>query len=628
MLDSLRNSAKSWVAKLLLGLLVLSFAVWGISGQMFTGIGSDVLKVGGTSVSVLDYRLAYDRQISLLSRQLGTRLTREQAVNFGLDDQVLQQLATSAVLDETARRMGLGVSQQTVAQLTASDPAFRGAGGSFDRRQFEFVLSQVGMRPEEYLQNRENDAIRQQVIDAVAEGVSAPDTLLRNVALYRGESRTIEYVPLPRSLVEPIEPPSDEELQSWFDERKDNYAAPEYRQINYVKLEPEDVADPSAISEEQIRTAYEQERNRYTTPERRTIERVSFSSTEEAEAARESLRNGATFEDIVERQNGSLEEATLGTLSQDEIADPAIAEEAFSLPQGQVSQVVEGTFGPVLLRVTEIVPEEATPLEEVSDEIRQQLALEDGSRVLLDTYDAYEDARAGGASMQEAANQQGLTMETVEAVDRSGRRPDGTVISDLPESQELLNQAFETEQGLENPPIHIGANGYLFYEVSEVTPARERTLDEVRDQVLEDWTNAEAEARLDALAGRLEEELEGGKTLDEIAEEVDQEKRVKRGLKRQSDDPDLGQAGVAAVFRVPQGDTGSFANPAGAGRFLFRVTEVFQPASASADFLPENVANSMSQGISNDLLEQLVTQLRAENEVVVNRAAMQQALNF
>ena len=628
MLDSLRNAASTWVAKLLLGLLVVSFAVWGISGQMLGGGANDVLTAGGTSVSVLDYRLAYDQRLRELSQQLGTRLTREQAEAFGIDQQVLAQLSASAVLDETGRQMGLGVSEDKLAALTAADPAFRGMDGRFDRNQFEFVLSRVGMRPQDYLHNREQAAVRQQIIDAVAEGVSAPDTLLRNVALYRGEDRTVEYVPLPRSLVEPIEPPDEETLQSWFEERKGNYAAPEFRSIRYVKLEAEDIADPSVISDREVETFYQQQEDYYKTPERRTIEQITFPNTQDASAAYESLSAGTTFDDLVERQGLTREDASLGTLSRGDVADEAIAEAAFSLEEGEVSEVIEGTFGPVLLRVTEVIPEEVTPLSEVSDEIRQELALEEASRLVLDTYDAYEDARAGGASMQEAAEELQLEMKTVEAVDQSGQRPDGTALDGLPQSRELLSEAFQSEVDLENPAINMGANGFLFYEVADIIPARERSFEEVRDQVLADWTEAETDTRLAERAEELEKAIEQGASLDEIAAEIGQETTIKRGLKRGANDPDIGRAGVEAAFAVPMGGTGTFPSPTGDGRFLFKVTEVFEPASVSAEMVPEDVVERLTQGLENDLLDQLVARLQQEHQVTVNRAAMQRALTF
>jgi len=628
MLDSLRKAATTWVAKLLLVVLVVSFAVWGISGSMLTGTSGDVITAGGTSVSALDYRLAYDRRIAELSRQFGTRLTREQAVAFGIDEQVLSQLSAGAVLDETAREIGLGVSKDKLAELTASDPAFRGLDGRFDRSQFEFVLSRIGMRPEDYLKNREQAAVRQQIIDAVASGVSAPDELLRSLARYRGEDRTIEYVALPRSAVEPVEPPSDEQLQTWFEERKDNYAAPEYRKIEYVKLEAEDIADPSVISDEQVESYYQQNQAQYTTPERRQVEQLTFASAEEATAARESMRTGTTFEDLIERQGKKLQDVSLGTLTRADIPDQVIADAVFSLTEDQVSDVVQGTFGPVLLRVTEITPEAVTPLDQVKEEIRQQLALDEANRLLLDTYDQYEDARAGGDTLQEAAERLSLTVATIDAVDRDGNKPDGTRVEDVPNLPALLAEAFQTEVGVENAPINLTGSGFLFYEVAEIVPARDREFSEVRDRVLEDWTEAEVTSRLDARAKALQEEIKNGKTLDEISTELGQEKMVKRGLKREASDADLGQTGVAAVFSVAKGETGTVANPAGDARFIFQVTEVFEPASATAESLPDDIMTAVNQGLENDLLDQLVTRLQAEHGVTVNRTAMQQALAF
>src|SRR6185312_6261395 len=104
MLNSLRNAAGTWVAKLLLLMLVLSFAIWGITGKMMEGHGGNkVLTAGGTSVSINEFRLAYDRQANLMSQQLGQRLTRDQMKAFGLENQVLAQLVAGALLDEQAR---------------------------------------------------------------------------------------------------------------------------------------------------------------------------------------------------------------------------------------------------------------------------------------------------------------------------------------------------------------------------------------------------------------------------------------------------------------------------------------------------------------------------------------------
>jgi peptidyl-prolyl cis-trans isomerase D len=625
----MRTAAGSWVAKLFFIVLVVSFAGWGISGRIEGGSDSNtVLKAGDTSVSLNEYRLAYDRQLSTLSRQFGQRLTREQATALGVDQQVLSQLVAGAVLDEQARRLGLGISTDRLANLTRDDPAFHGSNGQFDRQQFDYVLRQVGMRPEEYMQNRQQAAVRQQIVEATTDGMKAPDAFLKAVALYRGEDRTVDYITMPQSLVEPIEDPSPTTLQAWFDKNKKKYAAPEYRKIAYVRLEPQDIADPSSISDDEVKKDYEAHVSSYTTPEKRTIEQIVFPNDAAAEAGLAAIKGGATFDDVAKSQGKTDADTKLGTLSKTEIPEQKIGDAAFSLNVGEISPVVEGAFGPVLLRVTAITPAVVKPLASVSEEIRKDLALNAANRDLLDVHDAWEDARAGGATMQEAADKLKLKVVTIDAIDHDGQAPDGSVIKDIPASEQLIKDAFESEKGIENDPITTKDDGFVYYEVRDISPAHDRTLDEVRTRATADWKAEEATSRLGAKAAEMEKKAKAGTSLDEIAGELKLEKETKRGVKRESNDADLGRDGVAAVFGVGQGGIGLFSGPDDKSQVLFKVTETFEPAGAGPDAVDEQGRKMFASGMANDLLDELVNKLQAEYGVTVDHSAIQRAMTF
>ena len=482
MLGILRSAAGTWVAKTLLLLLVASFAAWGVTTRLAGGFLAGhhaVITAGSTTVSITEYRLAYDRQINMLQQQIGQRISREQAKAYGIDNQVLAQLVSGAVLDEQARKLGLGFSKDRLAELTRQEPAFQGPNGQFDRRLFESRLRELGMRPEDYLKNRAQVAVRQQIVEAVSDGLKAPDTFFKAVALYRGEDRTIDYLTLPKALVEPIQAPSDSVLQAYFETNKKTYAAPEYRKFSYVRLEPEDIMDISAVTDQQVSDDYNKNKGRYTTPEMRTIEQLVFPTLDAAKAASDSLKTGATFDKIVTAQGKTQADTLLGTLSKDKISDKAVADAAFALAVNEISPVVQGTFGPVLLRVTEIKPEVVKPLAEVSDQIRKDLALGEASRILLDVHDNYEDTRAAGSTLAEAAAKLKLKDVTVEAIDRTGLKPDGTIIKDLPASPDLIKAVFEAEPNTENEALTTTNNGFVFYELTSITPARDRTLDEL-----------------------------------------------------------------------------------------------------------------------------------------------------
>ena len=628
MLGILRSAAGTWVAKALLSLLVVSFLAWGATTRMVGGVLGGhhaVITAGGTEVSINEYRLAYDRQLSLLSQQYGQRVTQEQAKLLGVDNQVLAQLVSGAVLDEQARKLGLGLSKDRLAELTREDPAFKGPSGQFDRRTFEYLLRQLGMRPEDYLKNRSQVAVRQQIVEAISDGLKVPQTFLKAVSLYRGEDRTIDYLVLPKTLVQPIEAPSDSALNAYFDANKKNYAAPEYRKFSYVRLEPQDIMDPSAVTDQQVRDDYNKNIARYTTPEMRTIEQLVFKTPDAAKAALDSLKAGATFDKLVTAEGKTQADTLLGTLSKDKIADKAVADAAFSLNANEVSQVVQGAFGPVLLRVTEIKPQVVKPLSEVSDQIRKDLALGEASRILLDVHDSYEDIRASGASLAQAADKLKLKVVTIDAIDRTGQRPDGTIVKDLPESADLIKAVFAAEPNTENEGLTTADNGFVFYEVQSITPARDRTLDEVRKKVAADWTEAETDKRLDAKAQELEKRLKAGATLDAIASELKLEKQTKRGLKREADDADFGKEGAAAMFGVGEGGTGLIPSPTGDGQILFKVAEVFEPAGADGSAVPDDAQKSFGAGMSDDLLDQLVAQLQSQYNVRIDPNAVSQA---
>lgn len=616
------------MAKGLLLLLLASFAVWGISGQIANGVGGDnVITAGDTKVSAQDYRLAYDRQLAVLSRQLGQRISAEQARQFGLDQMVLGQLVSGALLDEEASEMNLGLSKDRLASLVAEDPAFSGLNGQFSRSSFRSVLNNAGMSEADYIKNRQQVAIRQQIAEAVSDGITVPNALLEAAAQHAGTTRDVEYITLDESAVPPIDEPDDETLKAFYDEHQQEYVAPEYRKLNYVRLTPEDIADPASIAEDEVRADYDARKDRYTQPETRTVEQLVFQDEASAAAAHERILAGESFEKAVEEAGRTMSDVSLGTVKKSDIVDDAVADAAFALEfEGATSDVVDGSFGPVLVHVSKINAETVQSYDEVKDQIRQELALVQANDTLLDVHDAYEDARAGGNSMQEAAQNQRLDMQTIEAVDAQGRTPEGDMI-DLPERQALLQDAFESDVGVENPPLDAGNLGFLWYEVADIQPSRQLEFEEVRDRVKDDWTAQETDRLLDERAEELAKRLEGGEDLEAIAQDEGLTVENKYGLGRNASDPDFGRQAITEVFNGGPDHTGYVRAPSGDARQIFKVTSASEPLGG-AEALDPSTRTTLRDGMQNDLLDQLVAQLQSKYTVRVNQTALDQALNL
>ncbi|ASQ04040.1 peptidylprolyl isomerase [Sinorhizobium meliloti] len=627
MLDSLRNAAQTRVVKGLLALLILSFMVWGGQTLMVPNTPNAVVTVGDVKVSASDFRLAYERQVALLSRQLGTPLSRQQAQAFGVENQVYAQLVAGAALDQLATDMNLGLSEDRLARLIGEDPAFHGANGQFDRLTFSSVLRNAGLTEQDYINNRSQVAVRSQIVDALTDGYTAPKVLVDAIGKYRHETRTIDYLLLSNANIDAVKTPGDDVLAPWFESRKANYRAPEYRKISYIKLEPEDLAAPDAVTEEELRADYEKRKESYRTPATRTVEQLTFPSREAADAAAAKLAAGTSFDDLVKAEGKTSADVLLGDFTKERMPDAKIADAAFAVAQdGGTTPVVEGAFGPVILRVTNIRPDAVRSFDEVKEELRKEIALDAAREQLVGLHDKIEDERAGGVTVKEIAEQLKLKLVTVDAVDASGKDQNGDDVKDLPEPRALLQEVFKADVGTDTLAVNIGRDGSAWFDVEEIIPARDRTLDEVRDEVAADWTAEQQRAALAAKAKELKERIEKGAKLADIASELGLVVETKTGLTRATNDATLSPAAVIAAFGGPNGHVANAPGIGGDGQVLMQVTAVEEKAPADALDNDSSQIEAIARASGDDILDQMVSTLQTAYGVSINQSLAETAL--
>lgn len=627
MLDALRRASRTWVAKALLIVLVGSFAVWGVSSSLVTGTSSAVVTVGDVKVSPTDFRLAYERQVATMSQRFGTRLNAEQARAFGVENQVFAELVAGAALDQLSRDMNLGLSEGRLAQLIADDPAFRGVNGQFDRMAFSAVLRNAGLRENDYINNRSQVAIRTQVVEAVSDGYKAPEVLTNALRQYRNEARTIDFLLLSNANIDPVKAPGDDVLAPWFETNKAKYRAPEFRKIVYVALEPKDIVDTAAITDEALQADYETNKEKYRTPATRTIEQLTFADRAAADAAAAKLASGTTFDALFTEQGKTAADVLLGDFAQTNVPDQKLAEPAFAVTEnGGTTPVIDGTFGPIILRITNIRPENLKTFDEVKEELRNELALSEAANGILAVHDRIEDSRAEGLSLAEAAAKNNLKAVSIDAIDAQGNDQKGEEINGLPEKAALLGEIFKTEVGTETQPLNVGREGYAWFEVLDVIPDRDRTLDEVRERVIVDWTAEQQRQTLAKKAEELAERVRKGGDLATIATELGMVVENKTGLHRGAQDPVLGPAAVSAAFAGPVGHVANTPGVDGEGQILLKVTEV------NADATTDALANDDQQiaavaGVSgDDILDQMVSALQTAYGVSINRTLAEQSI--
>jgi peptidyl-prolyl cis-trans isomerase D len=605
-----------------MGVLIISFGVWGIA-DIFRGFGQSTLAtVGHTEISINEFRQLYTEKLQQIGRQFGRPLTADQARAFGVDRQLLQQTLAEAALDEEARRLGLGQSEAETMRLIFSDPNFKGITGAFDPSRFQGTIRQFGFTEQRYVAEQRRVGLRRQIAGTISAGVEPPKLLIEALGRFQNEQRSIEYVKLDAAQAGAIPSPSPEELAAYFEDHKVQFRAPEYRKISFVAINPEEIGKWSEVSDEDARKLFEQRRDRLGTPEKREVSQIVFPNTEEAMAARNRIASGMSFDDLAKERGLNPADVNLGLIAKSAVIDPAIADAAFSLGSGEVSQPVPGRFGVALVKIGKIEPGVEPKYEDIAADLKKEIAGERARKSVAELRDKMEDERGGGASVIEAAQKLGLTATTVEAVDRSGRRPDGQPAADIPRGLDVVTQAFNSDIGVDNDPIQF-KGGYVWYDVLGITPSRERSLDEVKDQVEAKWRNDQISDRLRNKATEMVQKLgQGGKLADE-ATVAGLKIETASGLKREASLPGLPPTLIEAAFRTAKDGGGQV--PGGGGEWIvFRVTDINVPPLDLASEAAKKLKENLQRGLTDEEIAQYITRLETEIGTSINQAAFAQ----
>lgn len=606
------------------GFLIISFAIWGI-GDIFRGFGrSTVAKIGRTEVTVEQFRNLYNDRLQQYARQLGRPISPGQARTMGLDRLVIGQIVSEMVLDERARALGLNLSAEEVAKHIMADPAFQGPSGQFDRLRFDQLIRNAGYTETRFVSEQRRQLLRRELAGTIASGMTAPKALVDAANRYQSEQRAIEYVLLTRAQAGEIPPPPPEVLAKYFEERKILFRAPEYRKLVVVSLIPSEQGRWIEISDADLKRAYEERRARYATPERRHILQIDFPNAETASAAAERIAKGASFTEVAKELGKSEKDIDLGTVAKSAVIDRAAADAAFALKEGEVSAPVQGRFGTVLVQVLKIEPEQVRPLEQVAGEIKQELATARAKTEIFDIYNKIEDARAEGKSLAEAAANLKLEARTFE-VDRSGRDPTGQP-ANIPDAQRLLQMAFSTDVGVERDPLQF-QDGYIWFDVAGITPSRDRSLDDVKDQVETRWREQEIATRLNAKATAILDKVKAGVPLAEAAAADRLKVETLASLKRGQASGPLAAAAVDVVFRTAKDAVGKAEAGEPGEQVVFRVTDLVVPNIDLASEDAKRIVEALNRGLSEDILGEYIAKLESEIGVTINQSALNQVVS-
>lgn len=515
-MKNLRTHGKSTIVWVLMGLMVLGLGGFGVTS--FSGGSTSIGSVGDTTITADDYARALRNQMNAYQQQTGQPMSMAQAQAMGLPQAVQSQLMTAAALEEQARRIGVAVGDEKVRQTILEAPAFRGPTGSFDRAAYAEVLRRENLSEAEFEREVRTDEARLLIQRAVAGGVSAPEAAVETTAKWILERRDVSWRELTADMLPaPVAEPDEETLKAWHSANADRFTAPELRKITYVWLTPEILAPEVQLDEAALRAAYDANIDEYQRPERRLVSRLVFPSAEEAEAAKAQIDAGtAPFESFVIQRGLQPEDAELGEVAQADLG--AAGEAVFGLEQPGVVGPLQTDLGPALFSVHAILDPVNIPFEEAQQDLRAEAALDRAARTIEDRMAEYEDLLAGGATLEQVAEETELQLGTIEW--SAGATPEEGSIAGY---QAFRDRAAEATEADFPELASLDDGGVFALRLDEIVPPTLRPFEEVRDEVEADWRRAETHRQLLALAAeqRLTTEAAEGQPAPEWTEVKD-----------------------------------------------------------------------------------------------------------
>jgi peptidyl-prolyl cis-trans isomerase D len=348
-----------------------------------------------------------------------------------------------------------------------------------------------------------------------------------------------------------------------------------------------------------------------------------FPTLADAQAAADRIKNGAQFGEIASERGLKEQDIDLGTIPKSRIVDPAVADAAFGLKDGEVSAPLQARFGAVLVKVLQIVPETTRSLAEATPQLRTDIALERAKTQVQTLHDKIEDDRAGGTSVEDAAAKLKLPVTTYE-VDRSGRAPDGKPIGNIPHAADVIKAAFASDVGVDNDPIDA-EGGYVWYDVAAIAPAHERSLDEVKGEVEQRWHDDEIASRLKSKANEMLGKLNRGEQLATLASADGLKVETAKSIKRGSTNGGISPRMTNAVFQTAKDAYGSAPGDNASHWIVFRVVDVNTPGLDANSSDQERMTQTVQRELSSDLLAQYVARLEDDLGTSVNASVLAQS---
>ncbi|MAX34054.1 MAG: peptidylprolyl isomerase [Halomonadaceae bacterium] len=597
MLQRIRDRSTSWGAKIIIGAVIATMALFGVDslvGLLSSG-GDDVATVNGQSITRQQVEVQVQRAIR--SGQVPPEQERQ------LRGQVLDQLIRTSLLDQYAEEGGLHLSEGQLDNLIVTLPEFQDQDGKFSRELFKNRLASAGYTPLAFRAQLRDDMQRQQLQQGLSSSEFMLDDEKQRLAALQNQTRSYRYQQLDASDLEEAPQVSQADLEAYYQDHRDDYQRPEQVKLAYLVLDRRELADQVEVDDDQLRSLYAE---RVSEADRRVSHiMLTFGdqrTREEAVAAlkkvKERLAAGESFAslaaEVSDDTSTSDSGGDLGVISRGFFGD-AFDSAVYSLDQGQVSDIVETDNGLHLLKVTEI---EIPSFEELRGALRDQAALADVDDLFNERVQQLIDESFAADDLASIAKDVGAELQTSDWV--SADSAEGVLaepgVMDAAFTKDVLEEGFNSEV------IELDQDRRLVLRVRDHRPATTLELDEVRDRVSAAVEKLKVQEALTALAEKRVAALRDG------SQQVVDWQQVESATRQSGSNVPAAVNGLA--FRLPNPEDGApvygqTATQNGVALVALDAVQEGDVSDASESRVAQLVERLRAQAAVSGLLEQL-----------------------
>jgi peptidyl-prolyl cis-trans isomerase D len=502
MLDLLRKKAQSPLIQGTILIIALVFIFWGVGG--YRGSRNSVAQVNDEVIPYEELQKAYERLANQYRDQFGGTLPKGLLENLDLEGQALEQLIQRALLRQGAREMGIMVSDLEVQQAVEKMEAFRN-NGVFNVEQYKNILSSSGMTPSSFEDTMRTDLLAGKVIEYLSRFAKLTPLEIKDQFDFDNEEIKLEYVSFSGANFREKVVTDDEQLKSYYEENKENYMTAPQVKLHFLAF-PYVTEEKPAIPDEDVEAFYRQNFNRYSIPEQRRARHILIKTSEEdsedvlaekrkmAEQVLELAKSGEDFAELAKQYSegpSGPRGGDLGAFSRGRMVKP-FEDAAFSLKEGEISDIVETQFGFHIIKLEKIEPAYTRPLEEVKGEIKAQLQAQKSRELAFaQATEAYEDIILAG-SLDKFSQNSDITVEQTDFFPRKSPEKSGSKASIASDSS-FLDAAFSLNKGELSSLIETPL-GYAIIFAADKKEPEIASYEDVKQQVREDFISTKSEA--------------------------------------------------------------------------------------------------------------------------------------